>query len=62
MKTLESLVRKSVEGHPQDRAKALEELDLANAWIFVWYRLSLACEHGSGRLVWCGNTYHPESA
>lgn len=36
MKTLESLVRKFVEGHPQDAAKVLEELDLADAWIFAW--------------------------
>ena len=31
MKTLESLVRRFVEGHPQDPAKAFEELDAAEA-------------------------------
>lgn len=31
MKTLESLVRRFVEGHPQDAGKALEELDVAEA-------------------------------
>jgi hypothetical protein len=33
---LRSLVQKFVEGHPQDAAKVLEELDLADAWIFAW--------------------------
>jgi len=31
MKTLESLVRKFVEGHPRDAAKALEELEVDEA-------------------------------
>lgn len=31
MKTLESLVRKFVEGHPQDAANALEQIDVAEA-------------------------------
>ena len=31
MKTLESLVRRFVEGHPQDAGKAVEELDVAEA-------------------------------
>jgi len=31
MKTLESLVRRFVEGHPRDAAKALEELEVDEA-------------------------------
>jgi len=40
MKTLESLVRKFVEGHPQDAAKALEELEVDEA-AKVMQKLSL---------------------
>jgi len=39
MKTLESLVRRFVEGHPQDAAKAFEELDAAEASKIICWRL-----------------------